>query len=56
MAESGASDLQFLGGMIHEALDVLPVEQARDNREVALRLCGVGSEVGASVDILANDE
>ena len=37
---------QFLGGVIDEALDVLPVEQARDDREVALPSVGVGSGWG----------
>ena len=36
----GRQRLQFLCGVIHKALDVIPVELARDNREVALAFCG----------------
>ena len=34
--------LQFLGGMLDEAPDVLSVKEARDNREMALPLFGAG--------------
>lgn len=35
--------LQFFGGMINESLDVGRIELARDNREMALPLCGAGA-------------